>query len=219
MTQSLAVYEDIRKNINLIEEIQHQEVDEAVLDTVKNVAGKAGAWWAARHQRSGASDLKDIINQNFQWLGKLMGKQGLKYETLNFGHMRNFLKKESMGLTDSDVNQIFDKIQQEFKLPDTKDDTVLSADQVRSQNIIKSLLNQGIILGRSKQSSLGSASGGAQTASSTATSTASAPKSNATTPPASGLGQQAVSISNMTPQQQQALIPAIQMIVSGSATP
>ena len=35
MTQSLVVHEDIRKNINMIDDIQHHEVDEALGDLVK----------------------------------------------------------------------------------------------------------------------------------------------------------------------------------------
>lgn len=205
MQQLLNVYtENLRSYINLIEETQQSPVDEAVFDTVKNIAAKVGIG-AGRGQAAGARDLKNVVNQNFQWLGKLMGQTGIDYKTLNFGNMRNFFKAESNGinLNDSEVDQIFDKVQQEFQLDDTEDDTPLDSQDVgKSQKIARSLLNQGIILGRSKKLSLAPQSG-QQTSASGATSNTSAAS---TTPTASTT----TTLKNLTPDQQRYVVQAIQ---------
>ena len=206
MIQSVDFYtQNIRTYINLIEEAHQSPLDEAVFDTIKNIVTNPRAAWAGRGQAAGASDLKNVVNQNFQWLGKLMGQTGINYKTLNFGNMRSFFKAEKNGikLNDSEVNQIFDKVKQEFKLNDTKDDTPLDSQDVgKSQKIARSLLNHGIILGRTKKFGMDPQSN-QQTTASGATPTASA----ASTTPTAGA---AAMLNNLTPKQQRYIVQAIQ---------
>lgn len=179
MTQSLAVYEDIRKNINFIDEIQHQEVDEALGDLVK----KAKTYWAGREKRAGQRDLNYYVNQNFKWLGLLMGQQDLDYTTLSFGNMRHFFKapRNRIGLDDADVDKVFANVQKQFNLPNTNDNTNINDNEAESQKIVKGLLKQGIVLGRSKQG-LGDGSQKALGASSAASTPAAAAGSPAADP-------------------------------------
>lgn len=155
MTQSLVVYEDIRKNINMIDDIQHQEVDEALGDLVK----KAKTYWAGREKRAGQRDLNYYVDQNFKWLGLLMGRQDIDWTELSFGNMRHFFKapRNRIGLDDADVDEVFAKVQKKFNLPNTKDGSNINDDEPTSQAIVKGLLKQGIVQAQAKQG-LGSSS-------------------------------------------------------------
>jgi hypothetical protein len=153
MTQSLAVYEDIRKNINFIDEIQHQEVDEVLSGLVK----KAQTYWAGREKRAGQSagrrELDSYVDKNFKWLGLLMGRQNIDWTELSFGNMRSFFKSPSnrIGLDDADVDKVFAKVQKQFNIPNTNNDTKINDDALTSQAIVKGLLKQGIVQAQAKQ--------------------------------------------------------------------
>lgn len=147
MTQSLAVFEDIRNHINFVEEKQNEVTNEALGDIV----GKAKTWWAGRGQRAGSKELDYFTNEHAKWLGVLMGRQGIDYPKLTLGNMRNYLKTNNINLDDDEIKQIFDKVGKEYALDDVSDDTVISTDKAESQQIAKSVIRQGIMKAVSKQ--------------------------------------------------------------------
>jgi hypothetical protein len=160
MTQSLAVYEDIRKNINFIDEIQHQDTNEALGDLVKKAQtywSKKKTGWAGREKRAGQGagrrELEHYVNQNFKWLGLLMGRQNIDWTELSFGNMRHFFKAPSnrIGLDDADVDKVFAKVQKQFNIPNIKNNVNINDDALTSQAIVKGLLKQGIVQAQAKQ--------------------------------------------------------------------
>lgn len=208
MTQSLAVFEEIRKHINFVEEKQNEVTNEALGD----IAGKAKTWWAGRGQAAGSKDLDYSTNEHAKWLGVLMGRQGIDYPKLTLGNMRNYLKTNNINLDDDEIKQIFDKVGKEYALDDVSDDTVISTNKAESQQISKSIIRQGIMKAVSKQG-LGqpgakSQQQGPTTSASTATATtqsSSAPEKS-TTPTAGA----AAMLNNLTPKQQGYVVQAIQ---------
>ena len=141
----------------MIEEIQHQEVDEVLSGLVK----KAQTYWAGREKRAGQSagrrDLDSYVVKNFKWLGLLMGRQNIDWTELSFGNMRSFFKSPSnrIGLNDADVDKVFAKVQKQFNIPNTNNDTNINDDALTSQAIVKGLLKQGIVQAQAKQGGLG----------------------------------------------------------------
>jgi hypothetical protein len=190
MTQSLAVYEDIRKNINFIDEIQHQDTNEALGDLVKKAQtywSKKKTGWAGREkragQRAGRRELEHYVNQNFKWLGLLMGRQNIDWTELSFGNMRHFFKAPSnrIGLDDADVDKVFAKVQKQFNIPNIKNNVNINDDALTSQAIVKGLLKQGIVQAQAKQG-LGDGSQKEPAASTTANAPAAAAGSPAASP-------------------------------------
>jgi len=147
MTQSLAVFEDIRNHINFVEEKQNEVTNEALGDIV----GKAKTWWAGRGQRAGSKELDYFTNEHAKWLGVLMGRQGIDYPKLTLGNMRNYLKTNNINLDDDEIKQIFDKVGKEYALDNVSDDTVISTNKAESQQIAKSVIRQGIMKAVSKK--------------------------------------------------------------------
>lgn len=151
MTQSLTIHEEIRKHINFVEEKQNEVTNEALGDIV----GKAKTWWASRAQKAGqkagSKELDHSTNEHAKWLGVLMGRQGIDYPELTLGNMRNYLKTNNINLDDDEIKQIFDKVGKEHKLNDVSDDAVISTDKVKSQQIAKSIIRQGIMKAVSKK--------------------------------------------------------------------
>ena len=159
MTQSLVVHEGIRKDINFIEEIQHQEVDEGFMDTIKKIAGKAKAAIAPDAEQQGAKELNNVIDAYFRWLSNTMGKTGITWDTLTFGNMRNFLSSpiNKLNLNRSPggaVDKVFAKVKAELNVPDTKDTELLGANKATSQKVAKSILKHGIITTRAQDTGL-----------------------------------------------------------------
>tara|TARA_R110000868_G_scaffold22642_3_gene92758 strand:- start:2588 stop:3652 length:1065 start_codon:yes stop_codon:yes gene_type:complete len=203
MTQSLVVAEDIRKTINMIDEIQHHEVDEALGDLVPK---KIKTWWTGREKKAGQRELEYYVNQNFKWLGLLMGRQDIDWTELSFGNMRHFFKASSnrIGLTDAEVDKVFAKVQKQFNRPNTEDDSNIDDDEPTSQAIVKGLLKQGIVQSQAKQG-LGSGSQKASAASNAAgappaaTSSPSASPASVSQPPSTATTSQNAATAAVSP--------------------
>lgn len=160
MCQSLSEYQNLRKHMNFIDEIQHQEVDE-VWNTIKSLASKAKAAIAPSPEQQGSKDLNNIVDANFRWLGSIMSQSGMSWDTLTFGNMRNFLSAESNKLElnkspGGAVDKVFAKVQQENPtlVSDTKDSTLLGTNAASSQKVAKSILRHGIAAVRAQATGL-----------------------------------------------------------------